>query len=142
MKAIITIGVSASGKTTWAKQFVSENMDWVIVCRDDIRTELMGGVLAWEKWDWKREKEVTRIQQARFLEAKIAKKNLIVADTNLTKVESLESYLTNLGFEVQRKEFPVSLAEAIRRDSLRQASVSAKVIEMQFQKWMEYKDSK
>lgn len=142
MKAIITIGVSASGKTTWAKQFASENKDWVIVCRDDIRTELMGGKLIWGNWDWKREKEVTVIQRARYLEAKIAGKNIIVADTNLSKVESLESYLANLGFEVQRKEFPIALSEAIRRDSLRNPSVSAKVIEMQFQKWMEYKDSK
>jgi len=134
MKAIITIGVSASGKTTWAKQFAAENKDWVIVCRDDIRAELMGGKLIWENWDWKREKEVTVIQRARYLEAKIAGKNIIVADTNLSKVESLESYLANLGFEVQRKEFPIALSEAIRRDSLRNPSVSAKVIEMQFQK--------
>ena len=42
MKAILTIGVSASGKTTWAEQFVKENEWWVNINRDDIRFTILG----------------------------------------------------------------------------------------------------
>lgn len=47
MKAILTIGVSASGKTTWAETHVRDmnafgNDDWVNICRDDIRWRMIG----------------------------------------------------------------------------------------------------
>lgn len=142
MKAIITIGISASGKTTWATEFVENNRGWMIISRDDIRAELMGGKLIWAKWNWRYEDEVTKVQRRRFLEARNNGFNIIVADTNLTRIEALESYLRNLGFEIERKEFPISLEEAIERDSKRELSVSEKVIRMQYEKWLLYLESK
>jgi len=149
MKAILTIGVSASGKTTWANSFVKENPDWVIICRDDIRTTLMGGKLDWSKWNWKREDEVTKIQEQMILDAKKNKKNVIIADTNLPVVKNgkiafsngdkLANKLGLFGFEVSWKEFDISLDEAIKRDQNRAASVGEAVIRSQYEKWLAYK---
>ena len=33
----ILIGIPASGKSTWSKEFVSKNDNWCIVSRDDFR---------------------------------------------------------------------------------------------------------
>ena len=52
MKAIVTVGVSASGKTTFAESFLQEGdnrTSWVNINRDDIRWELLG-VKDWGKW--------------------------------------------------------------------------------------------
>ncbi len=40
---IVTRGLPASGKSTWARQYVREHPDTVIVCRDNIRAMLLGG---------------------------------------------------------------------------------------------------
>lgn len=37
IKVIFTKGMQASGKSTWAKQFVKENQDYKRICRDDLR---------------------------------------------------------------------------------------------------------
>lgn len=34
---VVLQGVPASGKTSWAKEFVKNKKDWVIVSRDSIR---------------------------------------------------------------------------------------------------------
>ena len=39
-KMILTLGLPASGKSTWAWDYVSKNKNTVIVCRDDIRADL------------------------------------------------------------------------------------------------------
>lgn len=42
MEVIATVGISGSGKTTWARQFVEHNPNWVLIDTDDIREELWG----------------------------------------------------------------------------------------------------
>lgn len=37
MKILVLQGVPASGKFTWAKEFVSSRLGWVIISRDSIR---------------------------------------------------------------------------------------------------------
>ena len=149
MQAIFTIGVSASGKTTWAKSLVESNPDWVIICRDDIRTMLMGGKLDWSKWDWRREDEVSRIQWNWILDAKAHCLNVIIADTNLPSVkngkvvfshaEKLAEKMQRFGFQISWKEFDVTLEEAIERDKKREGSVGEDVIRRQYKSWMAYK---
>ena len=39
-QAILCIGISASGKSTWSEQLVIDNPDWVNINRDDVRFEL------------------------------------------------------------------------------------------------------
>jgi predicted kinase len=52
-KMILTLGLPASGKTTWANQYVAENPNTVIVCRDDIRAELFSPKVASYRGDLK-----------------------------------------------------------------------------------------
>lgn len=121
IRAIVCIGCSASGKSTWAKQFVANNDNWVIVCRDDERTKLMGGTLDWKKWNWKREGEVTNAHCTSLELAARQGLNVIVADTNLNAkfLGELVKRLEGLGYDVGYKIFEVDEEEAIRRDTAR-----------------------
>jgi len=42
LRAILAIGCSASGKSTWAKEFIQSNPDFEEINRDDIRLSLFG----------------------------------------------------------------------------------------------------
>lgn len=134
MRAIVTIGASASGKSTWAKQFVANNDNWVIVCRDDERTKIAGGQLDWKKWNWKREGEVTNAHCASLDLAAKQGLNVIVADTNLNGkfLGELVKRLEGLGYDVSYKIFEVDEEEAIRRDTARGSlAVGPEVIKKQ-----------
>lgn len=143
MKAIVTVGVSASGKTTWAKS----QKGFQIVSRDDIRAELQdraGRPVDWAKWSFKREDEVTAIQEERIKAAAHAKQNIIIADTNLSERtrKSVVALLERLGYDVEMKEFDVDITVAWKRDAAREGGVGHQVIYEQYQKWLEYKGRK
>lgn len=81
---ILTVGAPASGKTTWAEQFVSEQPEGtaVNINRDDLRKELYGDNYRPRK---NKEKVVTECQQS-IAEAAVQdpKVNyIIISDTNL-----------------------------------------------------------
>ena len=44
MKLIVTVGISGSGKSTWARMMKDKNPTWRIVCPDLIRKELTGSI--------------------------------------------------------------------------------------------------
>jgi predicted kinase len=143
MKAVITIGVSASGKTTWAK----EQSHTSIVSRDDVRRqileekfgrELFPGEL-WKKWKWKDENLVTDRIQRMISEYAKAERDIIIADTNLVeKYRTLTvKRLEELGYEVELKLFPVSFEEAVKRDNGRADGVGAGVIWKQMKQYHE-----
>ena len=144
MKAIITVGVSASGKSTWAAEKVNEaGSKWFIVCRDNLRWSV-SGVTGWKdyKFNKKTEKEVTELQEAHIKSLAKDKCNIIIADTNLNPStrNHLIALCTSLGYEVEIKEFPITLEEAWKRDQFRGVfSVGRDVIYKQGQQWLEYK---
>lgn len=138
MKAIVTIGISASGKTTWAK----EQPGFSVICRDDVRRFILEneGKLRpqenlWSKWNFKREKEVTELYWKRVELGASCKLNLILADTNLNpgRREEMKRRLQGLGYEVDTKEFPIDYETAVKRDLNRRDSVGAAII------WQQYK---
>ena len=142
MKAILTVGISASSKTTWAEEFVAQNSDWANINRDDIRfSHFCKGERNWRKYNWKHEKEVNRIFY-RELDLVVENRlNVIISDTNLNPkyrnilIDQLKEY----GYEVEIKEFEIDLEEAVKRDLLRQNSVGREVIYKQYLQWLEYK---
>jgi predicted kinase len=83
-KVIMTYGLSGSGKTTWANEYVSANPNTVIVCKDDIRAS-MGAVVGDNE---KRVKESKVVEKRNELIMKALEKgqSVIVADTNLNKL--------------------------------------------------------
>ena len=79
-KLIATVGLPASGKSTWAMSRVQKSGgSWKIVCMDDIRLMLDVG-----KYTRANEKVVQRVQKLIIVDLLANGTNVIVADTNLS----------------------------------------------------------
>lgn len=138
MKAILTIGVSASGKSTWAKQ----QEGFVVIERDVIRRQLAKHLYKLEDdkplgsvWHFRNaylEGLVTKEQ--RNMIQNNQKNNIIISDTNLNNSfrDVLVRFLLQLGFEVEYKQFEISFQEAVQRDKARLDCVGEQVLLAQF----------
>lgn len=139
MKAVITVGISASGKSTWAR--AHENRHNVVLERDRVRWEIMeakGITPCWANWKWKWEGEVTRLIEKRLASAYAIKANVIFADTNLNKGrrEALKRRLEEMGYEVEIKVFHITFEEALKRDTAREHGVGFWVLNDQWQRYI------
>lgn len=145
MKAIVTIGVSGSGKSTWAENEV----DGVVINRDDTRWKITGK-LGWNgdrayKFHSAVEDQVTleNYKQMEFCASQGL--DIIIADTNLNPKtrNKLIRQCEELGYEVEIKEFPISYQEALRRNKEREIfAVDEAVIYKQWEQWCKYLEEK
>lgn len=136
MIAFITVGISASGKTTWAEKVVASYPgNWVNINRDDIRFGIIG-VRDSTKWSFTKEneKKVTNIQSQMMDNALVSGRNIIISDTNINdKVRNkLVTHLYDMGYEVHLVWFDIDLREAILRDSKRTNPVKPRIINEQY----------
>lgn len=140
MHAVITVGVSASGKSTWAREQHMKH-GYQVVSRDDYRWAIMNEKRidpSWANWKWKWEDEVTKRINAdleRYAEQGF---NLVIADTNLSPkiLIGMQEKLFDLGYDtVELKYFPITWDEAIKRDSARAHGVGHAVLAKQFEQW-------
>lgn len=126
-KLIICRGLPASGKSTWAKQWVLEDLEHrVRINQDDIR--LMLG----KYWVPSREKLVQEIQFDAIVEALSRGFDVVIDNTNLNKkvldqfnhlIKTFEDY------EIEYKDFfDTPLSVCIERDKNRDLQVTEKVI--------------
>lgn len=145
MKAIVTIGISASGKSTFADKWVKEGSSRTEVNRDQIRKYIIEDKdgnypFTWAKWNWKREKEVNTHVDELIHRAVKHGYDIICSDTNLNKThrDHLIRKLRDFGYEVEVKEFPVTWEEAVKRDNARANGVGVSVISKQWDQWNEY----
>lgn len=122
MKAIITVGISGSGKSTWASEFISGRPSWAVLERDQIRRSLLTP-FSWARWDWRREDEVTRLWNRRVREYAKEGVNLVIADTNLTNRGRIIGTLLDLGYDVTVKVFNTPVEVCIERDGRRPEGV-------------------
>lgn len=140
MKAFITVGISASGKSTWAREYAQKH-GAIITNRDDIRFSLAGAT-NWSEYKFNNtiENMVTCIQQETVEWAAAYGREVIVADTNLKPVHrnAWVNKLDRMGYEVEEVLFVVSLAEAIRRDAARPNSVGRDVLYKQWGQWNDF----
>lgn len=127
MKAILTIGCGGSGKSSFARELIRENIDkttgestWVKIERDTIREKIC--VLhnnnysivynnLWSYWNFKWEKEVNPIRDAMLTDSASKGKNVILSDTNLGKEnrEKLIKHVQSFGYDVETKVFGETL---------------------------------
>ena len=126
-KLIITRGLPASGKSTWAKQWVLEDPEHrVRINQDDIR--LMLG----KYWVPSREKLVQEIQFDAIVEALSREFDVVIDNTNLNnKVLDQFNHLirTFEDYEIEYKDFfDTPLSVCIERDKNRDLQVTEKVI--------------
>lgn len=126
-KLVICRGLPASGKSTWAKQWVLEDPEHrVRINQDDIR--LMLG----KYWVPSREKLVQEIQFDVIVEALCREFDVVIDNTNLNKkvldqfnrlIKTFEDY------EIEYKDFfDTPLSVCIERDKNRDLQVTEKVI--------------
>lgn len=145
-KLHMTIGISASGKTTYANELVNADNNIVNINRDDIRFKQLMPEKTWADYRPKKgiEKRVTEIQIEMAKNAVSENKDIIISDTNLNK-ETRQfwfNFAEKHGYEIVIHEFPVSYKEAIKRDQLRENGVGTSVIWKQWCKWLDYKGVK
>ena len=125
--------MSASGKSTFAKQFIKENNNWLIVNRDSIR-RMFG-----EYWVPSRENVVA---DSEFVMLKIAISygwNVVVDDSNLDPytIRYLELIAQSCDAEIEFKKFDIPLDELLRRDANRENPVGEEVIRKFYNKYYE-----
>lgn len=131
---ILTKGLPASGKSTWAKEYVRDNKGWARINNDDLSSMILGDAFV---------KGAGNIIS--FLRLDLVKKlmsmkrNIIIDATNLhpdrlTEIETIvnlynaDSANTDK-YEVKTKDFThIPVAECIRRNRLRENAVPDKAI--------------
>lgn len=138
MTLILFRGVPASGKSTVARLMANMMPDeFVRVNRDDIRMLLFGATRFYDDLANEKEKATTVVEHSMIKSALISGKTPIVDATNLNirSVKTILRIAGSLGHEVVNVDFPISLAEAIRRDAGRTKRVGEDVIKKFFQKY-------
>src|SRR6185295_16122559 len=126
-KVIFTIGLPASGKSTWSKDFAEKHINYVRVNRDDLRN--MRG----KYWLPKQEDLITVWERDCICSALYEGYNVIVDATNLNQkfMEQTKAHILATGVEVkfEYQDFThVPLEECIKNDLKRPNSVGEKVI--------------
>lgn len=125
---ILTRGIPASGKTTFARNWVAEDPDWrTRINRDDTRKMVTD-----KFWGLSRHQEetMTLFQLAMARAAIAAKLSVIVDDTNLraSTVRTWMELADELGVEFVVKDIDIDVEEAVARDKARERQVGEDVI--------------
>jgi predicted kinase len=127
MKLYITVGLPASGKSTWARALVRESTPGSIVRvnKDLLRLMLHDGVYAKGT-----EKQVLTARDSLVHKFLSAGCDVVVDDTNFhpAHIARLNELAGRHGAEVIIRHFDVDVDECIRRDAHRQDSVGEQVI--------------
>ncbi len=130
-KVIILRGLPASGKSTWAKEFVKENDNWIIVNKDQLRTMLFNGMFK----EGITEKVVLSVRNSIIKDALKNNINVIIDDTNFKAYHIKTIKNIAQGHQVEVKDFKVDLETCIARDSRRAKSVGEGVIRDMYNKF-------
>lgn len=139
MKLILTRGLPASGKSTWAKQWVSESPETRIrVNRDDLRLMIFNQASGLTR---DQENTITFLQQTIVLRAlQDDRRDVVVDDTNLNAKFAKEwlKLAAKAGAEVEWNDdfLSVPLATCLLRDQRREAKVGAEVIKSFYDRYI------
>lgn len=132
-KVILTKGLPASGKSTWAKSMVKKNPgSYKRINKDDLRE-----MLDCSHWSKGNEKFVLHMRDTMILAALEDGKHVIVDDTNFNPIheKNIRELVHSLA-QVEVKKFDVDVDECILRDAKRENSVGEKVIRDMYNKYV------
>lgn len=135
-KCLILKGLIASGKSTFAKEFIKQNKNYKKVNREALRFML-------SEYEFNNENEILVQKLWEDFVKKILTSgyNLLIDEQNLNSktrnknIEFIKKIIPDI--EIEIKNFPVDLEEAIKRDSFREFKIGEKVIR---QTWNKYKE--
>jgi predicted kinase len=132
-RVILTKGLPASGKTTWARRVLAKSPGgYKRVNKDELRLMLDGGT-----WSPANERFVEAARDQLIVAALDAGKHVIVDDTNLDpRHEAHIRGLVEGRAEVVVEEFDVPLTECIRRDAARTQPVGERVIRQMYRDFL------
>ena len=124
-KLLILSGLPASGKSTFAKELIKENEEYLRVSRDDFR--YMFKDLGFT--EPKVERLITDIEIEVIKQSLLKGFSVVVDDTNLKK-KTINRFIKKLGSyaDISFKLFEVDADECIERDRCRERSVGIDVI--------------
>ena len=136
---ILTVGVSASGKTTWANTL---DDSWVNINRDDVRFELFtDGIRDWTKYRFtnKNEREVTEECLCRANLAVNSGKNIIISDTNINPSirDNWKEFAEAYGYDYSEMLFPCDWDTLVKRNNQREGGISQSVLWSQYKRYMQ-----
>lgn len=133
LKIILTKGLPASGKSTWAKELINQNPGkYRRTSKDDLRAMLDNGA-----WSHERERNIVATRDWLIQKALDDKMNVIVDDTNFEPIhEKTIRKLFGDRAEIEIKFFDVDVHECIERNELRQNSVDSEVIYRMYRKYI------
>lgn len=135
MKVIITRGLPASGKSTWADEYISEHPEFVKIEKDEIRKDtrlFKDGVYVHKRGD---EGVVIKERDRLIRHALQSGKSVISSDTNLVQkhVSQISNIARQNGAEIEVFNFlDVPIKELIERDAKRDNGVGEQVIRRMF----------
>lgn len=124
---ILNVGVSGAGKTTWTKEFIDKNPNFVRINRDSIRESLFCSLKGYYKHSKLKQREdlVTEIEERIANRAVNSGYGIIVDNTNLSEyyIKKAIKFADALGYKVMFKIFnetnPVELKSRVQdRDHL------------------------
>lgn len=136
LKVVITKGLPASGKTTYALEWVAEDPEHrVLIEKDQIRKN--GALFKNGEYDHKRGDESIVVKERdRLIENALRRgKSVICSDTNLSQkhISRISSLAREYGAKIEVKTFlDVPLGELVERDKKRENSVGEQVIRKMF----------
>lgn len=144
-KIILTVGVSGSGKSTWAHEQWKENpLNTIIVSRDNIR--YMFGYTEETIKDYysrpdlnKLEKQVTLYEDSIIHEGLNLNKTVIVDATHLKREYLVRYKIWNVPVEVIWFDTPIDVC--IERDKNRNRTVGEDIIKKQYKQFLSLKSS-
>lgn len=153
VRLIFTVGISGSGKSTWANEALRNLPNGRVLERDQIRRSIVwekkheaGNIktpFRWNEWNWKWEDRVTQIWND-SIDGYISGNKvdtIICSDTNLdiqrlhNTIDQIKKRHPDVILNVEIKQFPVSYEEAVKRDANRTTSVGAFVIGKQYARY-------
>ncbi|MEO6131892.1 MAG: AAA family ATPase [Saprospiraceae bacterium] len=133
MKLLMLQGIPGSGKSSWAKDFISKNPGWKIVNKDSLRAMLDNG-----KWSGRNEKFICQAESALIGVALVHGYNVIIDSTNFNPrhEDRFRLIASSHEAEFEIKFFEIDVEEAIKRDLKRPNPVGEAVIRKMYRQYV------
>ena len=124
-KILVLIGLPASGKSSFAKQFIAENPSYRRVNKDTIRE-----MINFSNWTHKGESLVQNIRDSIIRQIIVDGYDVLIDDTNLQigHINTFKCIADRMNVSITLKYFDVPIEECIARDTNRVGHVGETVI--------------